>query len=199
VDRRAWDERYLEKAPWGTDPNRFLVEAVAGLPPGRALDLACGQGRNSVWLAGLGWEVTAVDWSEVAIDGARRAAELSGVHVEWIVADLEEWRPEAGGFDLVIVVYLQPPVSLRTPAWRMAASAVAPGGRLVVIGHDSANLAEGYGGPQHPDYLYTATEVVATLGDAFTIERAGTMLRPVEADDGVHAAIDNIVVARLPG
>jgi SAM-dependent methyltransferase len=199
VDRRAWDERYREKLPWGTEPNRFLVDAVRDLAPGTALDIACGQGRNAVWLASLGWSVTGVDWSEVAIDGAGRLAESAGVQVTLIVADLEQWRPEPGAYDLALVVYLQPPPALREHAWDLAASAVAPGGRLIVIGHDSANLVDGYGGPQSPDYLYSAPEVVSILGPSFLVERAETVPRPVEADDGLHHAIDNIVVARRVG
>lgn len=199
MDSRAWDERYRDKLPWGREPNRFLLDEVRGLPPGRALDVACGQGRNAVWLASKGWSVTGVDWSEVAIDGARLLSERAGVDVEWIVADLERWQPEAGAYDLVVVVYLQPPPAFRALAWRLAASAVASGGRLIVIGHDSTNLTGGYGGPQHPDYLYSASEVIATLGDDFVVERAGTALRVVEADDGIHHAIDNIVVASRRG
>lgn len=199
MDRRSWDDRYREKLPWGTEPNRFLVDATRHLEPGRALDIACGQGRNAVWLASQGWSVTGVDWSEVAIDGARRLAEDAGVPVTWIIADLEQWRPDPGAYDLTVVAYLQPPSALREHAWRLAASAVAPGGRVIVIGHDSANLADGYGGPQHPDFLYTAGEVVAALGAPFVVERAETVLRPVEAPDGVHQAVDNIVVAARPG
>ena len=198
MDHRDWDERYREKLPWGVEPNRFLVSAAGHLRPGTALDVACGQGRNSVWLASLGWTVTGVDWSEVAIDGARRLAERAGVEVEWIVADLQRWQPGRRAFDLVIVVYLQPPPELRDRAWRLAASAVAPGGRLIVIGHDSANLTGGYGGPSNPDHLYTADEVVGAL-DGFTVERAETVLRPVDTDEGVRSAIDNVVVATIPG
>jgi SAM-dependent methyltransferase len=199
VDRRAWDERYREKLPWGREPNRFLVEEVRDLAPGRALDIACGQGRNAVWLASMGWSVTGVDWSEVGIDGARRLAERTGVDVEWVVADLTSWKPDPGAYDLVVVVYLQPPPELRALAWRLAASAAAPGGRLIVIGHDSTNLTDGYGGPQHPDHLYAASEVVAVLGDDYAIGRAGTVVRAVEANDGIHHAIDNIVVATRSG
>lgn len=199
MDRRAWNERYREKLPWGTEPNRFLVDSARHLAPGAALDIACGQGRNAVWLASLGWSVTGVDWSEVAIDGARRLAGHADVQVDWIVADLEQWLPEPGAYDLVLVVYLQPPPALREHAWRLAASAVAPGGKLIVIGHDSANLVDGYGGPQNPEYLYTAAEVVAVLGAPFCVERAETVLRPVEAEDCVHHAIDNIVVGTLTG
>lgn len=197
MDRRAWDERYRDTTVWGVEPNRFLMEAAAGLAPGRALDVACGQGRNSVWLASLGWTVTGVDWSEVAVDGARRLAGLAGVAVEWIVADLQDWRPEAAAYDLALVAYLQPPRALRERAWRLAASAVAPGGTLLVIGHDSANLSDGHGGPQDPDHLYTVGEVLDVLDRAFVIERAEAVLRPVETDSGVRHAIDNIVVAVL--
>jgi SAM-dependent methyltransferase len=195
MDRAAWDERYAGKdLVWSAMPNRFLVDAVTGLEPGRALDLACGEGRNAVWLATLGWRVTGVDFSEVALGKARALAEHHEVTVEWVAADLTEWRPDPETFDLVAVVYLQPPPHLRALAWSIAAEAVAPGGRLVVIGHDSRNLTEGYGGPPHPDYLYTAGEVVAAVGAGFDVDRAETVLRPVETDEGVRHAIDNLVV-----
>lgn len=197
MDADAWDERYRQKDfVWTAGPNRFLVETVAALPPGRALDLAAGEGRNAVWLATLGWTVTAVDWSQVALDKGRRRAEHAGVEIDWVLEDLAGWRSPGPRYDLVMIVYLQVPAADRVPVWREAAAAVAAGGRLVVIGHDSANLAGGYGGPSSPAVLYTAAEVAGTVGGLLEIERAETVLRPVEDEDGVlHHAVDNLTVA----
>ena len=196
MDREAWDRRHRDKDfVWHLDPNRFLVPEVEGLTPGRALDLAAGAGRNAVWLATRGWAVTAVDWSEVALDKGRRLAEHQAVEVEWVLADLREWEPPVPAFDLVIVTYLQPPADVRALVWRKAAGAVAPGGRLIVIGHDVANLTEGWGGPQDPAHLYTAQEVADVVGDDLEVVRAERVLRREEAEDGVHHAVDNIVVA----
>lgn len=199
MDRHAWDERYRAKdLPWGVDPNDFLVAAAGDLTPGSALDLACGQGRNAVWLAARGWRVTAVDWSEVGLSQGRQLAAAAGVSVDWKAADLLTWTP-TGSFDLVIVVYLQIPGAERREVWRGAAAAVAPGGRLVVIGHDADNLAEGYGGPQDPGALYTASEAAGVIGEALRVERAEQVFRMVDTDEGVRRAVDNIVVAVAPG
>jgi 2-polyprenyl-3-methyl-5-hydroxy-6-metoxy-1,4-benzoquinol methylase len=197
MDADAWNERYRRKDfVWTVEPNRFLVEAAAGLPPGRALDLAAGEGRNAVWLATLGWTVTAVDWSQVAVDKGRRRADHAGVEVEWVVDDLTRWRSPGPIYDLVTIVYLQIPAGERTAIWREAAAAIAPGGRLVVIGHDTANITAGYGGPSSPAVLYTAAEVAAAIDGLLDVERAGTVLRPVEDEDGVlHHAVDNLTVA----
>lgn len=195
MDAQAWNERYREKELlWTAEPNRFLVDVVSDLPPGRAYDLAGGEGRNAVWLAERGWSVTVVDWSSVALEKGKALAERRGVEVRWVEADLLDWSPRDKA-DLVAVVYLQLPARERHAAWVTAAEALAPGGTLAIIGHDSSNLTEGYGGPPSPDVLYTAEEVVEVLADRLTIERAERVERPVETDDGVRVALDNVVVA----
>ena len=196
MDREAWNQRYQQRDPvWSVEPNRFLVPEVEGLTPGRALDLAAGAGRNAVWLATRGWAVTAVDWSDVALDRGRRLAEHQAVTVEWVLADLRQWEPPARAFELVAVLYLQPPADLRSLVWRKAAGAVAESGRLIVIGHDVANLTEGWGGPSDPANLYTAQEVVDAVGADLEVARAERVRRPVETDEGLFHAVDNIVVA----
>jgi 2-polyprenyl-3-methyl-5-hydroxy-6-metoxy-1,4-benzoquinol methylase len=151
MDKDIWDRRYADRElVWTVQPNQFLVQEVEGLPPGRALDLACGEGRNAVWLAERGWRVTGVDFSEVGLEKARRLASARGVEGEWTAEDLLEYRPEAGAFDLVLVLYLQVPASERAPILRAAADAVAAGGTFLLIAHDSGNVQDGYGGPQRP-------------------------------------------------
>ena len=109
-----WDKRYASTANlWSTKPNRFLVAEVEHLEPGRALDLACGEGQNAIWLATRGWDVTGVDYSEVAIAKARSRAERESVTVQFVCADLVEYEPEASSFDLVLVLYLHVPTSER--------------------------------------------------------------------------------------
>lgn len=196
MDRADWDRRYAGREfVWSAEPNRFLVPEVEGLEPGRALDLAAGEGRNAVWLATRGWAVTAVDWSEVGLEKGRRLAEHQAVTVDWVLADLREYEPPGRAFDLVITLYLQPPAEVRHLVWRKAAGAVAGGGRLIVIGHDLANLTEGWGGPSHRGFLYTPEEVAEVVGEELEVVRAERVLRPVEAEDGLHHAVDNIVVA----
>jgi SAM-dependent methyltransferase len=195
MDARAWDERYASSPlVWSTGPNRFLEEETADLAPGRALDVACGEGRNAIWLASRGWRAVGVDFSSVAIDKARAIAAERGVDVEWVVADVTTWTPDAQAFDLVVVMYLQLPGDERATAYRRAADAVAPGGTLLVVAHDLDNLAHGYGGPQDPAVLTTPESVVATIGD-LNVVRAERVLRPVETESGPVDAVDTLVRA----
>src|SRR4051812_39588024 len=141
MDATAWNARYAEKElVWSAGPNRFLVSEVADLPPGRALDLACGEGRNAIWLAEQGWQVTAVDFAEVAIEKARVIAAKRGVDVDLRVADLLAFEPPEQAFDLVIVFYLQLVADELRPIVERAGRAVAPGGTFLLVGHDSLNL-----------------------------------------------------------
>jgi SAM-dependent methyltransferase len=197
---RDWDGKWRERLAAGSHaettgaPNRFLVAEAKNLAPGRALDLACGAGRNAVWLAERGWRTTAVDFSEVALAAARRLASERGVTVEWNRADLLAFEPPRGAFDLVLVLYLQVPAVERRLVLRRAAGAVAPGGRLLAVGHHSDNFALGYGGPKRKEVLFTETEAAAEL-PGLVVERAERVLRPVETDEGVRHAVDALVVA----
>lgn len=195
MDAEDWDRRYAtSELIWTAEPNRFLVAEIAGLAPGRALDLAAGEGRNAVWLARRGWEVTAVDFSAVGLDKARRLADAAGVAVTLVCADATQ--PIEGRYDLVVILYLQLPADQRRRAYRHAAGAVAPGGMLLVVGHDSTNLADGVGGPRDSAVLFTAADVVADLdGTGLTVRRAEAVLRPVTTDDGERTAIDALVRA----
>lgn len=196
-----WDERYEAGRLWSLEPNRFFVEAVDGLTVGRAVDLACGEGRNALWLAQQGWAVTAVDFSEVAIDRAREVAAECEVEIDWQVADLQHWELGEQAWDLVAHVYLHWAAEEREPFLDRCAAAVAPGGRIVVIGHDRTNIENGHGGPQDPALLTTAEELQARFGDAgLTVERAEIVYRPVQVDVGDGEltevnAIDHVVIA----
>jgi len=193
VRREDWNRRYAgAESLWSAKPNRFLVAEVARLEPGRALDLACGEGQNAVWLAGLGWEVTAVDYAEVAIAKAIERAAREGVAVDFHADDLLRYRPEARAFDLVLILYLHMPSDGRRLVLERAAAAVAPGGTLVLVGHDLLNLTEGVGGPSDPDLLFTPDDVVAEL-HGLDVEKAERVLRDVH--DADRPAIDALVRA----
>lgn len=199
MDRGTWDERYsTDDLVWRADPNRFLVREVGGMPPGRALDLACGEGRNALWLAREGWRVVAVDFSGAGLAKGRALAERHGLAVSWVQADVVRWAPAPGSFDLVVVMYLQLRAPERGRALSAAGAAVAPGGTLLVVGHDRTNLAEGYGGPQDPSVLYGPDDVVADVG-GLVVERAERVRRPVGTPEGVREAVDLLVRARRPG
>jgi SAM-dependent methyltransferase len=201
VDAVGWDARYAATdLVWSAGPNRTVVDEVAPLPPGRALDLAAGEGRNAVWLAERGWQVTAVDFSAVGIDKGRQRAHAAGVgeSVTWVVADATTWDPD-GAYDLVLVCFLHLPAPRRREAHRRAAAAVAPGGTLLVVGHDLDNLARGHGGPQDPEVLLTVERVAADLADTgLTIATAEQIERPVEVEGANHVAVDTLVRLQRP-
>lgn len=158
MEAAEWDQRYdTQELVWSVEPNRFVEAETASIPVGRALDVAAGEGRNSIWLAGQGWQVTAVDFSRAGLEKGRRLAEKAGVadRVEWVTADLRTWSPQPGVYHLVVVAYLQlPDEDLRAVLTRMA-TGLAPGGKMIVVGHDRANLEAGVGGPQDPAVLHT--------------------------------------------
>jgi 2-polyprenyl-3-methyl-5-hydroxy-6-metoxy-1,4-benzoquinol methylase len=188
-----WNERYTGSGlVWTARPNRFLVSEVEPMNPGRALDLACGEGRNAVWLAGRGWDVTGVDFSAAGIEKGGRLAREHGVEVDWRVADVTAWQPPPEAFDLVIIFYLHVPVPQMGAVLDRAGTALAPGGTLLVVGHALRNLSDGCGGPQDPDLLYTPEDVAGRL-TGLILERAEEVERPVE---GGGIALDVLVRAR---
>lgn len=193
MDAAAWDERYeTAELIWTAEPNRFVVAVLDGATPGTAVDLACGEGRNAVWLAEAGWTVTGVDFSGTGLAKAARLAEHRGVEVAWVQADATTWTaPEP--VDLVLVAYLHLPAESRS---RMLANAVAscrPGGSVLVVGHARRNLTEGVGGPQDPAVLHDPDEVSADLTTAgATVVEARHVTRPV----GDDTTIDSLVLAR---
>jgi len=176
-----------------------------GIAPGlRALDLASGEGRNTVWLADQGWQATGVDFAGAGLAKAARLAEDRGVVVDWVEADLLGWTAAPDAFDLVIVFYLHLPGAERRLVHRRAAAALAPAGTLLVVGHDLSNLTDGYGGPQDPAVLFTPDDVIADLagldtGDELRVDKAERVRRVVSTETGDRTAIDNLVRAvRLP-
>lgn len=190
-DAAYWDERYAATDRlWSATPNATIAEIVGPLPAGRALDFAAGEGRHAVWLAQRGWQATAVDFSSVGIDRGRAAATGAGIAVDWVVDDVLTWTPPHGAtYDLVLVAYLHLPADAfgRLRDW------LAPGGRLVVLGHALRNLTDGVGGPQDPGLLHTE-EQHRRAAEGLDVERSGEVYR--ETPDGT--AIDLCLVARRP-
>ena len=198
VTSQQWDERYSgDDLVWTSTPNQFLVAVAVRLPAGRAVDLACGEGRNSIWLAEQGWTVTGVDFSPVGLSKAKRFADLRVVEVTWVESAIEAWDPPADGFDLVTMLYLQLPQPTRSAALASAVSAVAPGGTLLVVAHDVDNVTRGYGGPPDPEVLYRVSDVTeAAVNAGLTVERAEQAIRVVNTDDGPRDAVDIVVRAK---
>jgi SAM-dependent methyltransferase len=178
---------------WTDDANRFVVEELHDLAPGTALDVACGEGRNSLWLAARGWHVTGIDFSRVALDRAASLADARGLNVRFVRVDLVSWTPDET-YDLVVVSYLQLPSAQMARVIGSAASAVGPGGRLFVIGHHADNATEGYGGPPTTEVTYTEADL-ARWAAPLEVERAERVLRPVETAGGTRYAIDALLRA----
>jgi SAM-dependent methyltransferase len=198
MDREAWNQRYADAdLVWSAEANRFVVQEVSDLPPGRALDLGAGEGRNAIWLAERGWRVTAVDFSDIGLQKARRLAEARGVEIDWTEADLRSYSPATGAFDLVVLLYIHLPAEERRALVGRAADAVAVGGTLLVVGHDRSNLEEGYGGPQDPAILFSPDDITDDLAGIknLRIVRADRVMRPVMTDGGERHAIDALVRA----
>ena len=204
MDASDWNARYdTSELIWKGEPNQFLPLEVADLAPGTALDLACGEGRNAVWLAKQGWIATGVDFSDVGVEKGRALAAENGVEATWVVADVTTWEPPANGYDLVAVFYLQLAAEERRASMITAVRALGVGGPLVLVGHDLLNLTEGYGGPQNPSFLLTAEDIIDDLTAAEVLldvelvtEKSGRVERSVSTDDGERAAIDTLVRVR---
>ncbi|NUT70283.1 bifunctional 2-polyprenyl-6-hydroxyphenol methylase/3-demethylubiquinol 3-O-methyltransferase UbiG [Pseudarthrobacter sp. C4D7] len=207
----AWDERYRSKTRlWSGNPNPQLVREAGGLRPGTALELGCGEGADAIWLAQQGWAVTAVDVSAVALERARshELAELAreSVHASnstmesriiWQQADLTQWRPEAA-FDLVTSQFLHSQeLDWRVPL-RAAASAVRPGGTLLVVGHHPDRLPPwGNDHHKHLGMFYTGDQLVQELGldqPGWQVEVLTSRERPATGPDGQEATIADVVL-----
>jgi uncharacterized OsmC-like protein/SAM-dependent methyltransferase len=198
MEAHDWDERYRGAIRlWTERPNQLLVEEITGLKPGRALELGAGEGRNALWLAEQGWQVTAVDFSRVAVERGAEATKRAGVDVEWVQADVTEYTPAAAAFDLVVILYLHLPPAARHGVLERGATALRPGGRLLIVGHDLENLAGGHGGPQEPSVLYTPDLIAAEL-PGLTIARKQTVKRHAHTHEGVATAFDTLVLGMKP-
>ena len=195
VDAEAWNERYrASELVWSAGPNQFVEAELSGLPQGRALDLACGEGRNAIWLARQGWQVTAVDFAQAALDKGRMLAEA--LDVAWVCADATTWRGDAS-YDVCLVAYLQLVAAERRAAVRNAYDSVRTGGTFLWVGHDLSNFSEGVGGPTDPAVLMTAEDVLTDLGGrAFEVQQAGRVARLVadgHREDSADTAWDCLV------
>lgn len=190
-----WDARYAAAAAsddtvWSLEPNAWIAATVGDLTPGTAVDLGAGEGRNALWLASLGWRVTAVDFSSVGLETGRRRAESLGLEVTWVTADATTWvAPHP--VDLVVMAYLQLPVAAFAAAVARATESLTPGGTLALISHDRDNLTRGVGGPQDPAMLTTVDELTAAAS-GLAIDRCGQFERVTAAG----TAIDTVLVAR---
>ena len=195
----AWEERYRAKAEgiWSGNPNAVLVAEVAGLAPGKALDVGCGEGADALWLAARGWQVTGADISTVALERAAELSKEQGLAVDWRHVDLLAEPPAAGSFDLVSAHFMQLPAPQRGEFYRHLAAAVRPGGTLLVVAHHPDYLPAG--GHQHlHDMMFTAEQLVDEIGfEGWDIELVATRARQAKGPEGDQITIsDTILRAR---
>jgi len=197
-EESTWEERYQgTTAVWSGRPNRWLVAEATDLRPGTALDAGSGEGGDSLWLAGRGWQVTAVDFAGTALERGAQAARAAGLadRVSWVRADLRTWTPP-GSYDLVSVQFLHPAPEARAAVLGRLAGAVAPGGTLLVVGHDVTDLDGG----RHVSGTYPgAAELAAELDPAgWEIAAADRRQRPATGHEAEHGTVlsDAVLVAR---
>jgi SAM-dependent methyltransferase len=193
-----WDARYSEQdgAMWSGQPNGRLCAEVAGLTPGRALDVGCGEGADAIWLARNGWTVTAIDVSDVAMTRAREAARLVGVTVEWICGDALH-TPFPLLFDLVSLQYPALPKAAGDAAVRSLLATVRPGGVLLAVYHDLSDEHREHmrsRGTDPADYV-DADHLSGLLAGDFVLEKHAVEPRIDPPPDTPHVA-DVILRAR---
>ena len=194
MDAIDWDDRYrATDRLWSVEPNVFVADRLGSQRPGSGLDLASGEGRNAIWLADQGWAMTAVDFSDTAIERGRRHSE----EVQWVVADVRTWEPAEGsrGFDLVVVAYLHLLTDEMEPLIRRAVDWLVPGGEMFMVGHDRTNIEHGVGGPQYPEILWDLAEIVPWLAGLDILE-AEVVERDGVGEDGTRVALDSLIRAR---
>jgi SAM-dependent methyltransferase len=194
----AWDRRYADRQQlWSGQPNGALVAEVAGLTPGRVLDVGCGEGADAVWLASGGWDVTALEVSSVALERAAGHARDAGVAVRWVHAGLVEAVLPPASFDLVSAQY---PALLRTPdaaAERALLAAVAPGGVLLLVHHAGMDTQQVHDSEFDPaDYVWPPM-VGALLNDDWEaqLEEQRSRIAP-DGGAGAHHTEDLVLWAR---
>lgn len=211
-----WNRKFSSDYAAGTsiflgEPNATIAAAVEkighpavaitseGQPRPRAIDLGSGRGRHTVWLARNGWDVTALDFSEVGLEHTRLALAAEGLHAQLICADLAEWNPEPESYDLVVAAFIHLPPAQQAKLWQATATALRPGGHLVSVSHHPDNKIHG---PANPELLYTAEEVAeqfarlaesGQFGVGFEVEVAQ---RSVVKQEGDKQAVDAVVVLR---
>lgn len=208
-----WEQRYAGTEPiWSGRVNATLAAVAGDLPPGRSLDLGCGEGGDVLWLAQQGWRASGIDISATAVDRARVRAETLGLSAEFVVADLAEWVEVGAGsgrstgpFDLITASFLQSPVELpRRRIVRAALSRLAPEGRLVLISHAAPPPWASHGHTadanrhrsQGPHFI-SPTDELAALGELeseFAVLAAELRQREVVDPQGHPAQIDDSVV-----
>ncbi len=202
MNKEFWDERYRSApALWSGNPNPHLVAEAASLAAGSALEVGCGEGADAIWLAQLGWTVTAVDISSVALERAHAHADALhpeiGARITWRQTDLTDWTPPPSSFDLVSVQFMHLPSALRIPIYQGLADAVAPGGMLLIVAHHPSDMETTIPRPPVPDWFFTADELADELDGGWSILALDARPRSAVDPAGEQVTIhDTVLIAR---
>jgi SAM-dependent methyltransferase len=204
-DSAYWDQRYgADTDVWSGAANPVLVSETVALPAGSALDIGCGEGADAIWLAARGWQVTATDFSAVALDRAAArsrgaAAEpaqaaASAGRITWEQHDVTAWVPPVATFDLVSAQFMHLPSAQRTVLFGHLAAAVRTGGTLLIVGHDIVD-APTHGHSPPADLFFTAADVATTLDhDRWRVEVAESRERAATSPDGAVVTVRDAVI-----
>lgn len=189
-DRAYWEDRYAAPGyAWSGNPNPVLVSESASLTPARALDIGSGEGGDAIWLAQLGWRVTGIDIAQSALDKARARSESISeevaARIEWQQHDLADWEPAPQSFDLVSSQFMHLADPLRSVVFRSFARAVAPGGTLLIVGHDISEAADDGHRAHMRELMYSVDDVVAAIdGEGLRVDIAESRLRESPGANG---------------
>lgn len=190
--KNKWDERYSsDEYVYGTEPNQFFKNEIDKLAPGKILFLGEGEGRNAVYAASLGWDVDAVDSSIVGKEKAIKLGASKGVEINYVVADLNEYAPQPGKYDAVVIIYLHLPEPLRKKVFKEAAASLAKGGKIIFESYDKDQLKYNSGGPKNPDLLYSLEDIYTDFHE-LDIEKFSKEL--VEINEGkYHGGVSAVI------
>lgn len=157
MDNTFWDDKYSQSADlYGTEPNLYFKEKIRELPPGKILIPGEGEGRQAMYAARMGWEVTAFDMSEVARQHALEKAKILELPVNYQLSKAEDFNYEKEVYDCVALIYFHLPPALRIETHQRIANTVKPGGYLIVEAFHPKQLAYSSGGPKNKEMFYTA-------------------------------------------
>lgn len=203
--REFWEDRYAAtELAWSGNPNPVLVTEATPLKPGRALDIGSGEGADALWLAQHGWQVTGADIAVNALEKARAHSEAvdpaAAARIDWQQHDFTEWSPEPRSYELVSSQFLHLPKPTMTALFRSFAAAVAPGGTLLIVGHDASDVGENSHHRGHlSERMFTVDDVLDALKDEkLLVEIAESRPREATTEHDGEFAHDVVVKARRP-
>jgi SAM-dependent methyltransferase len=161
-----WDERYSsEEYAYGTTPNEFLVENVSFIPKGKVLSIAEGEGRNAVFLARRGNDVTAVDGSLVGLNKARKLADENQVIIEFIHADLADYDLGQSKWDAIVSIFCPLPSSLRKELYKKVVAGLKQNGVFLLEAYTPKQIKHGTGGGNSVDVMQSKESLRVELAD----------------------------------